>query len=255
MRALASPLPIAWVTADSAYGQEWRFRRMLEEAGVGYVLAVPKSQHVHALGCVSTSPSPRPPTTPGNVIPAATAQRGHASTTGPQQSCPPSMTSTVISPPTTGGCWPAAAWPARTRSPTTSPTRPPVPRHRTGADRRDPLGDRGVLPGREERVRPGPVRSPPLPGLVPAHHPGHARPRFPGRHGRRAHGKPQKRSDQPRSLTVAEIRRLLDTPLPHPRPAAQPASHALTWSRWRRRHQAIARRCHYRKRASSGHEF
>ncbi|WP_234314131.1 IS701 family transposase, partial [Streptomyces sp. NBRC 109706] len=28
-RALASPLPIAWVTADSAYGQEWRFRRML----------------------------------------------------------------------------------------------------------------------------------------------------------------------------------------------------------------------------------
>ncbi|MFC5639724.1 transposase, partial [Streptomyces bullii] len=38
-RALASPLPIAWVTADSAYGQEWRLRRMLEEAGVGYVLA------------------------------------------------------------------------------------------------------------------------------------------------------------------------------------------------------------------------
>ncbi|MFF7163449.1 IS701 family transposase [Streptomyces sp. NPDC008086] len=50
IRALASPLPVAWVTADSAYGQEWRLRRMLEEAGVGYVLAVPKSQHVHALG-------------------------------------------------------------------------------------------------------------------------------------------------------------------------------------------------------------
>lgn len=49
-RALASPLPIAWVAADSAYGQEWRLRRMLEEAGVSYVLAVPKSQHVHALG-------------------------------------------------------------------------------------------------------------------------------------------------------------------------------------------------------------
>ncbi|EFE72061.1 InsA [Streptomyces viridosporus ATCC 14672] len=49
-RALASPLPIAWVTADSAYGQEWRLRRMLEEAGVGYVLAVPKPQPVPALG-------------------------------------------------------------------------------------------------------------------------------------------------------------------------------------------------------------
>ncbi|WP_435178967.1 IS701 family transposase [Actinacidiphila sp. bgisy145] len=50
MRALASPLPIAWVSADSAYGQEWRFRHMLEETGVGYVLAVPKSQHVRGMG-------------------------------------------------------------------------------------------------------------------------------------------------------------------------------------------------------------
>jgi SRSO17 transposase len=45
-RALDSALPIAWVTADAAYGQEWHFRRMLEEADVGYVLAVPKSQQV-----------------------------------------------------------------------------------------------------------------------------------------------------------------------------------------------------------------
>ncbi|SFT22992.1 DDE superfamily endonuclease [Streptomyces sp. ok210] len=49
LRALASDLPIAWVTADFAYGQEWGFRRMLEEAGVGYVLAVPKSQQVKSL--------------------------------------------------------------------------------------------------------------------------------------------------------------------------------------------------------------
>lgn len=34
LRALASPLPIAWVTADAAYGQEWRFRRTLEETAV-----------------------------------------------------------------------------------------------------------------------------------------------------------------------------------------------------------------------------
>ncbi|MFF7987356.1 IS701 family transposase [Streptomyces sp. NPDC007901] len=60
MRALASPLPIAWVTADSAYGQEWRLRRMLEEAGVGYVLAVPKSQHVHAIGRIDFAISQAP---------------------------------------------------------------------------------------------------------------------------------------------------------------------------------------------------
>ncbi|MEU3509644.1 IS701 family transposase [Streptomyces longwoodensis] len=50
LRALASPLPIAWVTADAVYGQEWRFRRMLEETAIGYVLAVPKSQPVPRFG-------------------------------------------------------------------------------------------------------------------------------------------------------------------------------------------------------------
>ena len=43
-------MPIAWVTADTACGQEWRFRRMLEETAVGYVLAVPKSQQVPRFG-------------------------------------------------------------------------------------------------------------------------------------------------------------------------------------------------------------
>ncbi|WP_406376974.1 IS701 family transposase [Streptomyces sp. NBC_00647] len=50
LRAIASPLPIAWVTADSAYGQEWRFRRLLEETAIGYVLVVPKSQQVPHFG-------------------------------------------------------------------------------------------------------------------------------------------------------------------------------------------------------------
>jgi SRSO17 transposase len=49
LRALVSPLPITWVTADGAYGQDNRFRRLLEQSGVGYVLAVPKSQF--SVGC------------------------------------------------------------------------------------------------------------------------------------------------------------------------------------------------------------
>jgi SRSO17 transposase len=57
-RALESPLPIAWVTADAAYGQEWRLRRMLEESGVSYVLAVPKSQPVPALGRIRSRDRP-----------------------------------------------------------------------------------------------------------------------------------------------------------------------------------------------------
>ncbi|QCX82460.1 hypothetical protein C9F11_45675 (plasmid) [Streptomyces sp. YIM 121038] len=51
-RALSSPLPVSWVTADALYGQDWHFRRMIEEAGLGYVVAVPKSQQVKSLaGC------------------------------------------------------------------------------------------------------------------------------------------------------------------------------------------------------------
>ncbi|MFC5144547.1 transposase [Streptomyces aureoversilis] len=51
-RALASPLPFSWVTADALYGQDWHFRRMIEDAGLGYVVAVPKSQQVRSLaGC------------------------------------------------------------------------------------------------------------------------------------------------------------------------------------------------------------
>ena len=47
LRALASPLPITWVTADSAYGQDSHFRRFLEDAELSYVVAVPKSQQVN----------------------------------------------------------------------------------------------------------------------------------------------------------------------------------------------------------------
>jgi SRSO17 transposase len=47
LRALASPLPIAWVTAGSAYGQDSHFRRFLEDAQLSYVVAVPKSQQVN----------------------------------------------------------------------------------------------------------------------------------------------------------------------------------------------------------------
>ncbi|WP_037869002.1 IS701 family transposase [Streptomyces sp. SPB074] len=48
-RTLAAGLPARWVTADEAYGQDWKFRRLLEELDVGYVVAVPKSQQVKSL--------------------------------------------------------------------------------------------------------------------------------------------------------------------------------------------------------------
>ncbi|MFJ1843565.1 IS701 family transposase [Streptomyces sp. NPDC088146] len=47
LRALASPLPVGRVAADSAYGQDTHFRRFLEDHQLSYVVAVPKPQQVH----------------------------------------------------------------------------------------------------------------------------------------------------------------------------------------------------------------
>ncbi|MFI6476273.1 IS701 family transposase [Streptomyces sp. NPDC050516] len=51
-RCLAADLPAAWVTADEAYGQDWSFRRLLEQHNLGYVVAVPKSQQIKCLAGV-----------------------------------------------------------------------------------------------------------------------------------------------------------------------------------------------------------
>ncbi|MDQ0578116.1 hypothetical protein QF030_000294 [Streptomyces rishiriensis] len=48
-RCLGAGLPASWVTADEAYGQDWNFRRLLEQLAIGYVVAVPKSQQIKSL--------------------------------------------------------------------------------------------------------------------------------------------------------------------------------------------------------------
>ncbi|MFE1409007.1 IS701 family transposase [Streptomyces sp. NPDC058770] len=55
------------------------------------------------------------------------------------------------------------------------------------------------------------------------------------------------RSSDPITLTVPEIRRLFGAVF---HPSAIPAVRLLHWSNWRRRHQATARRSHYRRRTT-----
>ena len=45
-RALDAGVPTSWVAADEVYGRHPGLRGMLEQRGVGYVLAVPVNQHV-----------------------------------------------------------------------------------------------------------------------------------------------------------------------------------------------------------------
>jgi len=47
--------------------------------------------------------------------------------------------------------------------------------------------------------------------------------------------------------TLNEIRRLFDALTVGPQPRSR--DHVLSWSLWRRRHQATARACHYRRRS------
>ncbi|GGY20381.1 hypothetical protein GCM10010358_83330 [Streptomyces minutiscleroticus] len=59
-------------------------------------------------------------------------------------------------------------------------------------------------------------------------------------------GQPARDSD-PIALTVPEIRRRLTAVF---RPPAVTAARLLSWSLWRRRHQATARRSYYRRRTA-----
>jgi hypothetical protein len=62
------------------------------------------------------------------------------------------------------------------------PHAPPGPAQPPGGGRRGQVGGRGVLPGRQERNRDGPLPGQALRKLVPLRHPRHARPCLPRRH-------------------------------------------------------------------------
>ncbi|MFI2430404.1 IS701 family transposase [Streptomyces sp. NPDC018693] len=255
MRALASPLPIAWVTADSAYGQEWWLRRMLEETGVGYVLAVPKSQHVHAVGRIDFAIAQAP----------EDAWERHscgAGVKGPR----------VYE-------WAAARLPAIDDFDGDEPTHDRWVLARRSLARPDeiayylayapagtPVAELVWIAGArwaieeafqaaknecgldqyEVRRHPGWYRHITLAMLAHAFLAAMAAAAGTERGGRNG-------SDALAPLTVAEIRRLLATG--HPTPThLRHTGHALNWSRWRRRHEATARRCHYHRR-TQGHEL
>lgn len=63
--------------ADAAYGREWRLRRMLEDAGLRYVLAVPKSQQVPRFGRIDCLFA-QAPDEAWEMLRAVTARRARA---------------------------------------------------------------------------------------------------------------------------------------------------------------------------------
>ncbi|MFC3585952.1 IS701 family transposase [Streptantibioticus rubrisoli] len=261
-RCVAAGLPASWVTADEAYGQDWSFRRMLEQLGLGYVVAVPKSQQIKSLAGMWRIDA---------LIEQAPADAWETLSCGDGAKGPRVYH------------WAAAKLPANLIFDPDPPTH-----HRWVMARRslsDPsdlayylayapvdtavselariAGSRWAIEecfqAAKNECGTGRVRSPPLRRVVPAHHVGHARSCLLDRARRPGpgHHKGGRRNDSTSlvPLTVAEIRHLLDALLPHPKPHQDRRLHALNWSHWRRHHQATARRCHYRRRTSSGHDF
>ena len=186
-RALDAGVPASWVTADEVYGQYYQLRALLERHRIGYVLAVPCSQHVHPAAARHGA----------GVEPGRDARRrGRRRPTGPgleddlgrrRRQGPAALPLGPAGDPAPGRGRVLAAGPPLHHRPD-RPRLLPVLRlghdeaGRPGRGGRDPVGDRGVLPERQRRGRPGPVPGPPLRRLVPPHHPGDARPRLPHHH-------------------------------------------------------------------------
>jgi hypothetical protein len=143
------------------------------------------------------------------------------------------------------GCWCAAtlrpaSWPSTTAG---RPARCRWPPWSGSPDAAGPSrnASRPPRPG-----RPGPASGPPLALLVPLDHPGHGRPRLPGRGRRYRPGPPPTavRADQ------LDVQRGSASPRGAAHRPAGELGHRLRWSDWRRRHQARARTCHYRRQAT-----
>lgn len=258
LRVLASSLPIAWVTGDCAYGQEWRMRRTLEEAGVGYVLAVPKSQQLHApfaridhaiaqappdawerMSCGDGAKRPRVYNWATARLPAIDVFDGDTPTHQRWMLARRRLTRTDE----------IAYYLAYAPNGTTVADLVRVAGSRWAIEEAFQAAKNECgLDQYEVRRYPGWYRHITLAMLAHA---------FLTALAAQTTEKGGSRNDTTSTIpiTVAEVRRLLDVLLPHPRPDNDPIAHALNWSHWRRHHQATARRCHYRRRTSSRNDF
>jgi SRSO17 transposase len=243
-RALDAGTPAAWVTADEVYGQDPKLRAELARRGLGYVLAVART-------CpVMTAAGPRPAIELAQKLPA---RAWHRISAGPGAKGPRWYDWALVEvtdPSVTEGAGPH--WLLIRRRISDSE----YAFYRAHAPGPVPLVLLVKVAGSRWRIEDGFAAGKELAALdehqvrswtswhrwtilaLLAH-------AFLAVLAAAQPGGSQPRQDQMIPLTCHEIRRLF-TALTHqpPAPAIQ-----LRWSQWRRRHQATARACHYRRRA------
>jgi hypothetical protein len=247
-RTLDAGIPVAWVTGDEAYGSDARLRLWLEARQVPHVLAVKRTRHVIAMNLVPTPAQDLIAAVDRDAwqtLSAGDGAKARGSTTGRR-----SRSGRCASPARAIGCSHDAAWTTARSSPTTAATARPVPplpnwsaspgpagRWRAAFNR--PRGRPGWITMRSAATTPGIATSPWRwwrtrswwscgPGLGP-----------------QGAGERAEVADPRAGSSVPEIRRLLGLLV---WPATTDPVLVLGWSWWRRRHQARARRCHWRNR-------
>ena len=178
-RTVAAKVPAAWVAGDEVYGADPRLRTAIRGHGLGYVLAVSANRRV--------------PTQAGPIrvdrLPAelpSWAWQKHSAGAGshgqryyswawiallPEDDADTGAHHLLIRRNDTTGEH------AYLRCYSTAPDHPAHP----GGRGRSALAYRGILPNRQRTHRTGPAPGPALDLLAPLDHPGHARPRLPGR--------------------------------------------------------------------------
>jgi hypothetical protein len=213
--ALDAGVPAAWVTGDEVYGACPGLRAGLERPGSATSWRWP-AIIAWSLAGAPTAPTPCSGVSrrePGSASPPVAASRATAGTTGRSSAWTTARLRPAARPGSTG-CW--SVQPAHRRA-GLLPLRcaPAGAAGQAGRCRRAALEDRGALPDRQGPGRPGRPSGPPLAVLIPLGHPGHARPRLPGR--RRPH-----RTHPPPGTARADRADLQPGPAPVRRPGRRP---------------------------------
>jgi SRSO17 transposase len=239
-RALDAGVPARWVAGDEVYGADPQLRDALHQRKIGYVLAVASNHRVHTDNETATA------TELASKLPA---RAWHRRSCGPGAKGPRTYlwARLEITGEQVSGCF----WLLIRRHPRSGE----LAFYRAYAPRPVTLAVLARVAGRRWTIEESFQTGKELAGLDE-----HQVRRWTSWHrwtvlSMLAHAflavtaaREHARAAPPKGLiplTLNEIRRLLTRLLAHP---AQNLTHLLRWSLWRRRHQATARDCHYRRR-------
>ena len=256
-RAVESGIPFGWVTGDEVYGSDRNLRLWLERKGVPHVLAIKRSEKLWAW----TDKGPRQ--VRADRLALGVEESGWQRLSAGDGAKGPRVydwTTVAIRPLREPG---KGHWLLARRS-IAKPDElayyvcygpAGTTQEELAEGRRDPLGYRGMLRGGQGTGGTGPVRGTQMGWLVSPHHPGDVGSRLPGGDQVLCEdtGMPGGKGGRPsrdRSLiplTVPEVRRLLTRLI---WTQNRSADFVLSWSHWRRRHQARAQQSHYQRRLS-----